>query len=194
MTVVNYSVQDIFDATTIFVGPRLVPGNPPLPRGFTKPWCASCSSPAWCLLIEIPLGVVIALTMPRKRGWGTRCLVLMALPLLIPWNVVGTIWSDFPRPDIGLLGHILDHTGDRLRLSDGADRRLGHGHDHGRLALDAAGGAARLCRPALDPRRLLPGGQDRRRLALGRLPLHPAARRCAACCRSPCCCASWTAS
>ena len=29
------------------------------------------------------------------------CLVLMALPLLIPWNVVGAIWNIFALPDIG---------------------------------------------------------------------------------------------
>ena len=34
----------------------------------------------------------------------------MALPLLIPWNVIGTIWVIFLRPDIGLLGHFIDHT------------------------------------------------------------------------------------
>jgi glycerol transport system permease protein len=26
------------------------------------------------------------------------CLVLMALPLLIPWNVVGTMWQVFGLP------------------------------------------------------------------------------------------------
>lgn len=31
----------------------------------------------------------------------------MALPLLIPWNVVGTIWQVFGRVDIGLLGRTL---------------------------------------------------------------------------------------
>jgi ABC-type sugar transport system permease subunit len=35
----------------------------------------------------------------------------MALPLLIPWNVVGTIWQIFGRADIGLLGHTLDQMG-----------------------------------------------------------------------------------
>jgi glycerol transport system permease protein len=59
------------------------------------------------LAIQIPLGVFIALNMPRK-GWGVPvCLVLMALPLLIPWNVVGTIWQVFGRIDIGLLGRTL---------------------------------------------------------------------------------------
>jgi glycerol transport system permease protein len=57
------------------------------------------------LAIEVPLGIIIALAMPRK-GWGVPvCLILMALPLLIPWNVVGTIWQIFGRVDIGLLGH-----------------------------------------------------------------------------------------
>ncbi len=36
------------------------------------------------------------------------CLVLMALPLLIPWNVVGAMWNIFALPDIGLLGHTLN--------------------------------------------------------------------------------------
>jgi glycerol transport system permease protein len=35
----------------------------------------------------------------------------MALPLLIPWNVVGTIWQIFGRIDIGLLGHTLTAMG-----------------------------------------------------------------------------------
>jgi len=33
------------------------------------------------------------------------------LPLLIPWNVVGTIWQIFGRPDIGLLGYTLNSLG-----------------------------------------------------------------------------------
>ena len=43
----------------------------------------------------MPLGIAVALAMPRE-GWTVAlCLVLMALPLLIPWNVVGTIWQIF---------------------------------------------------------------------------------------------------
>jgi glycerol transport system permease protein len=55
------------------------------------------------LLIEIPLGILIALAMPKK-GWGVSAsLVTLAMPLLIPWNVIGTIWIIFTRPDIGLV-------------------------------------------------------------------------------------------
>ena len=63
------------------------------------------------LVIEVPLGVAIALTMP-KRGIGvTFCLVFMALPLLIPWNVVGAMWNIFALPDIGLLGRMINGMG-----------------------------------------------------------------------------------
>ena len=41
----------------------------------------------------------------------TVCLVLMAMPLLIPWNVVGAMWNIFALPDIGLLGHTLNAIG-----------------------------------------------------------------------------------
>ena len=63
------------------------------------------------LLIEVPLGVGIALTMPRQGIGVTICLVLMALPLLIPWNVVGAMWNTFALPDIGLLGKMLNGVG-----------------------------------------------------------------------------------
>jgi glycerol transport system permease protein len=59
------------------------------------------------LAIEVPLGIFIALNMPKKGALASFCLVLMALPLLIPFNVVGTIWQIFGRVDIGLLGHTL---------------------------------------------------------------------------------------
>jgi glycerol transport system permease protein len=59
------------------------------------------------LAIEVPLGIYIALNMPKSGFWSSFCLVLMALPLLIPFNVVGTIWQIFGRVDIGLLGHTL---------------------------------------------------------------------------------------
>src|SRR3546814_11166525 len=63
------------------------------------------------LAIEVPLGIVIALSMPRKGFWVPVCLILMALPLLIPWTVVGTIWQVFGRRDTGLLGHVLASMG-----------------------------------------------------------------------------------
>ena len=71
----------------------------------------NCSFPDLVLLIEMPLGIIIALMMP-KRGWtSSACLVMLALPLLIPWNVIGTIWIIFTRPDIGLFGAAINNLG-----------------------------------------------------------------------------------
>jgi glycerol transport system permease protein len=54
---------------------------------------------------------VVALAMPRQ-GWGVAAtLVVLALPLLVPWNVVGTIWQIFARGDIGLLGVAINRLG-----------------------------------------------------------------------------------
>ncbi len=63
------------------------------------------------LAIEVPLGIAIALAMPRRGPWVPVCLVLMALPLLVPWNVVGAMWNIFALPDIGLLGRAINDLG-----------------------------------------------------------------------------------
>ena len=111
MTVVNYSVQDVFDAThRIFVGTEWYGEMLHSTRLHRALWRQLVFS-GLVLLIELPLGVLVALMMPKKSGWATSLtLVLVALPLLIPWNVIGTIWVIFLRPDIGLLGDFIAHT------------------------------------------------------------------------------------
>jgi len=105
MTVVNYSVQDTFGGNEFFwVGTEWFQEVLASER-FHNALLRTLLFSGLILAIEIPLGILIALAMP-KRGWSVSvCLVLMALPLLIPWNVVGTIWQVFGRVDIGLLGH-----------------------------------------------------------------------------------------
>ncbi|OGI63532.1 MAG: ABC transporter permease [Candidatus Muproteobacteria bacterium RBG_16_60_9] len=112
MTVVNYSVQDIIDPRNrVFVGTEWfiqVLTDQRLHEALGWQFLFS----GLVLLIEIPLGVAIALMMPRKSGWAVSLtLVLLAMPLLIPWNVIGTIWIIFTRPDIGLLGHSINSFG-----------------------------------------------------------------------------------
>ena len=63
------------------------------------------------LFIQIPLGIAIALTMPKEGIGVPVCLVLMSMPLLIPWNVVGAMRNIFALPDIGFLGHSLNALG-----------------------------------------------------------------------------------
>ena len=116
MTVVNYSVQDTFGNNQFFwngVGwfQDLLDPSKELGGRFLEALWRNLLFSAIILAIEIPLGIGVALAMPRE-GWKVAfCLVLMALPLLIPWNVVGTIWQVFARGDIGLLGWSVNHLG-----------------------------------------------------------------------------------
>lgn len=107
MTVVNYSVQDIFGPNDrVFVGLewfRKVLHDEAIRGAF---WRQLMFSGA-VLALELPLGVAVALLMPA-RGWQASAgVVLLAVPLLIPFNVVGTIWQLFARTDIGLFGAAL---------------------------------------------------------------------------------------
>ena len=110
MTVVNYSVQETFGDNVFFWQGldwfeqilRSDRFHAALGRQFLFTFLI--------LIIEVPLGIAIALSMPRKGFWVSVCLVLMALPMLIPWNVVGAMWNIFTLPDIGLLGYFLNHT------------------------------------------------------------------------------------
>ncbi len=107
MTIVNYSVQDIISPERrVFVGTewfRAVVRDGELHDALLRQLGFSLA----VLLVEIPLGILLALSMPA-RGWkASAVLVIVALSLLIPWNVVGTIWQIFGRTDIGLLGAAL---------------------------------------------------------------------------------------
>ncbi len=101
MTVINYSLHYIFAGST----PTFV--------GFEN-YVEVLRDPAflWALLrqlifslmvlaVEVPLGIAIALSMP-KRGIGVAIsLVLLGIPLLIPFNVVGIIARVFTQASIG---------------------------------------------------------------------------------------------
>ncbi len=111
MTVVNYSVQDTFGNNVFFWAGMDWFKELLRSERFHDAFLRQLLFSGIILAIEIPLGIIIALAMPKK-GWGVPvCLVTMALPLLIPWNVVGTIWQIFARVDIGLLGHTLASLG-----------------------------------------------------------------------------------
>lgn len=108
MTVVNYSVQETFGNNLFFWQGlgwfedilRSDRFHAALGRQFLFT--------GLILLIEVPLGIAIALSMPRKGVWVSVCLVAMALPMLIPWNVVGAMWNIFTLPKIGLVGYFLN--------------------------------------------------------------------------------------
>ena len=109
MTVVNYSVQETFGNNQFFWhGVGWFQDVLRSPR-FHAALGRQLLFTGLILAIEVPLGVAIALAMPRSGPWVSVCLVLMALPLLIPWNVVGAMWNIFALPDIGLIGYALNN-------------------------------------------------------------------------------------
>jgi glycerol transport system permease protein len=111
MTVVNYSVQDIISPERrVFVGTEWfanVMRDEELHGALLRQLTFSLA----VLLVEIPLGIALALCMPATGWRSSATLVVIALSLLIPWNVVGTIWQIFGRADIGLLGAALQKIG-----------------------------------------------------------------------------------
>jgi len=111
MTVVNYSVQETFGDNTFFWAGVIWFQDVLTSERFHNALGRQLIFTFSILAIQVPLGVLIALTMPRKGPWVPVCLVLMALPLLIPWNVVGAMWNIFALPDIGLLGYSLNAVG-----------------------------------------------------------------------------------
>ncbi|MCS6758574.1 MAG: sugar ABC transporter permease [Candidatus Devosia euplotis] len=111
MTVVNYSVQDTFGNNHFFWAGLEWFEQVLHSERFWSALGRNLIFSGIILAIEVPLGILIALNMPKKGMSVAVCLVLMSLPLLIPWNVVGTIWQVFGRVDIGLLGHTLEGLG-----------------------------------------------------------------------------------
>lgn len=111
MTVVNYSVQETFGDNVFFWSGVMWFEQVLTSSRFHDALGRQLFFTFTILIIEVPLGVLIALTMPRKGPWVPVCLVLMALPLLIPWNVVGAMWNIFALPDIGLMGRFLNEIG-----------------------------------------------------------------------------------
>lgn len=111
MTVVNFSVQESFGDNIFFwAGVRWFEQVLHSDR-FHAALLRQMLFTGMALAIQIPLGLAIALAMPRRGLWVSVCLVFMALPLLIPWNVVGAMWNIFALPEIGLLGKLMNGLG-----------------------------------------------------------------------------------
>ena len=111
MTVVNYSVQDIISPERrIFVGTEWFSAIMRDEELHGALWRQLKFSFA-VLALEIPLGILLALSMPAQGWRSSLALVVVSLSLLIPWNVVGTIWQIFGRTDIGLMGAALQGMG-----------------------------------------------------------------------------------
>jgi glycerol transport system permease protein len=116
MTVVNYSVQDTMGQNQFFWNglawfQNLLDPSTDIGGRFAGALVRNLIFSLVVLCLELPLGIAAAISIPR-HGWKVGAtLVLIALPLLIPYNVVGTIWQIFARQDIGLFGAALNRLG-----------------------------------------------------------------------------------
>ena len=121
MAVANYSLQDIQGASNrLFVGLdffKRVATDPNIQDAFVRNLTLS----GQILFIQIPLGIFLARLMPRSGWKASAALVVVAIPLIIPWNVVGTTWRIFTRSDIGLGGVLVNQFFDYNLSEDTTD-------------------------------------------------------------------------
>jgi glycerol transport system permease protein len=116
MTVINYSIQDSMGENNFFWNGdawfrALLDPSTEIGARFADALVRTFAFSMAALAIEVPLGISVSLCLPR-RGWSVGVsLVIIALPMLIPFNVVGTIWQIFSRADIGLFGAALTGIG-----------------------------------------------------------------------------------
>ena len=101
--VIYYSLHDTFAGNSfIWVGDawyRQVLTSPE----FYDALLRSLGFSAIVLAIEIPLGILVALRLPTRGVMSSVYLVLLAIPLLTPYIVVGFLWKAMTLPKAGLL-------------------------------------------------------------------------------------------
>lgn len=54
------------------------------------------------LFVQFPLGIGIALLLPKNKFVSAGILMLVAIPLVIPWNMIPIIWLNLLNPDFGI--------------------------------------------------------------------------------------------
>jgi glycerol transport system permease protein len=118
ITMVNYSVQDVFAGDQfVWLGTDWFES---ILRSadFWQSLGRSLLYSAIVLAIEIPLGIYIALKMPRNEWLAGLCILLLAIPLLTPWIVVGFTWKVLVDTQSGLYGVLAASLGFNWDLND----------------------------------------------------------------------------
>ena len=111
ITIVNFSVHDVFYGNDfIWVGPKwfIQVLNS---KEFYHTLLRTFAFSAIVLTIEIPLGILIALSLPRKGKIVPFYIISIAIPLMVPWVVVGLMWRLIIHPQWGSIGSLLSLMG-----------------------------------------------------------------------------------
>ncbi len=113
-----YSVHDVFSGNNfIWVGTQWFE-QLLTSREFWSSLGRSILFSALVLLIEIPLGIYVALRLPARGIVSSVLIVLLAIPLLAPTIVVGYLWKALTLPGTGLLTVAAARLGIDLNLND----------------------------------------------------------------------------
>lgn len=104
LAVINYGFHDIFTLQDVhWVGVEWFADI----LGSERFWASlgrSLLFSGFALGIQVPLGIGVALLLlgyGKRAVWG---LMLCALPLVVPWNMIPMLWLGLISPETGLLG------------------------------------------------------------------------------------------
>jgi glycerol transport system permease protein len=108
VAVTNYSFLDIFDLRNpTWVGVDWY-RNIVISQRFYGSLGRSCLFSAIILSVQMPLGIWIALLLHRSNRYiVSTVLVLVTVPLVVPWNMIPVIWLNFINPGVGLAGRAM---------------------------------------------------------------------------------------
>ncbi|MFM2388550.1 MAG: hypothetical protein RLZZ437_105 [Pseudomonadota bacterium] len=110
LTVINYGFHDIFALENIhWIGAQWYVDIVTSPS-FHASFARSLLFSALTLAIQVPLGIAVALGLlglGRHAVWG---LMLCAVPLVVPWNMIPVMWLQLVGGG-GLLGPLMDAIG-----------------------------------------------------------------------------------
>ena len=115
--VAYYSVHENFGAESVFVGTQWY-AQAYFSSDFQNNLGRSLAFSSLALAIELPLGLLIALRLPRKGKLLSALVVLMVLPLLTPNIVVGYLFKALSLPKTGLLTWVVSIIGLDLNLNN----------------------------------------------------------------------------
>jgi len=59
------------------------------------------------ICVQFPLGLLIALSLPRGGWVRSLGLILLAVPLVVPWNMIPAIWLSLINPETGAIGQLI---------------------------------------------------------------------------------------
>jgi glycerol transport system permease protein len=107
VTVLNFSFHDIFSLDLVhWVGADWF-ADIITSADFGASLLRSLAFSAIVLSVQIPLGIMVALLLVRSGRAGTAMLLLVAVPLVVPWNMIPVMWLNLVNPRTGLAGQVM---------------------------------------------------------------------------------------